>query len=81
MGVKPDEDMGFWTVEPDFTDDSSPHLVIVHIGSIYRAVHLLAAHQDAQFINCAFTMHSTLNKFKLFYVNKYVDHHAFESLQ
>jgi hypothetical protein len=81
VGDEPDEDTGFWTVEPDFTDDGSPHLAIVHIDSMYRAVHLLAAHQDAQFISREFTMHSTLDEFKLFYVNKYVDHHAFDSLQ
>lgn len=80
VGVEPDEETGFSTVEPDFTDDGGPRLAIVHIDSIYRAVHLLAAHQDAQFINRAFTMHSTLDKFKLFYVNKYADHHAFDSL-
>ena len=81
VGVEPDEDTGFSTVEPDFTDDGSPRLAIVHIDAIYRAVHLLAAHQNAQFINHAFTMHSTLDKFKLFYVNKYADHHAFDSLR
>ena len=80
MGVQPDEDTGFSTVEPDFTDDGSPCLAIVHIDSIYRAVHLLAAHQDAQFIDRSFTMHTTLDKFKSFYVNKYADHHAFDSL-
>jgi len=78
---EPDDDTGFSTVKPDFTDDGSPYLAIVHIDSIYRAVHLLAAHQDAQFINRSFTMHSTLDKFKSFYVNKYADHHAFDSLR
>ena len=81
VGVEPDENTGFWTVEPNFTDNGSPHLAIIHINSIYRAVHLLVAHQDAQFINCEFTMHATLNKFKLFYNKKYVDHHTFNSLQ
>ena len=76
-----DEDTGFSTVEPDFTDGDSPRLAIIHIDSIYRAVHLLAAHQDAQFISRACTMHSTLDKFKTFYVNKYADHHAFDSLR
>jgi hypothetical protein len=80
VGVEPDEDTGFSTVEPDFNDDGSPCLAIVHIDSIYRAVHLLAAHRDAQFINRALTMHSTLDKFKSFYVNKYADHHSFDSL-
>ena len=81
LGVEPDEDTGFWTVEPDFTDNGSPHLAIIHIDSIYRAVHLLAAHQDAQFLDRALTMHSTLDKFKSFYINKYADHHAFDSLR
>ena len=81
VGIEPDEDTGFWMVEPDFADDGSPHLAIVHIDSIYRAVHLLPAHQDAQFIDRTLTMHSTLDKFKLFYINKYVDHHAFDSLR
>ena len=80
VGDEPDEDTGFSTVEPDFSDDGSPYLAIVHIDSIYRAVHLLATHHDSQFINRAFTMHSTLEKFKSFYVNKYVDHHAFDTL-
>ena len=74
VGNEPDEETGF-------TDDGRPHLAIVHIDSIYRAVHLLAAHQDAQFVNRAYTMHSTLDKFKLFYVNKYADHHSFHSLR
>jgi hypothetical protein len=80
VGVEPEEETGFWMVEPDFANDGSPHLAIIHIDSIYRAVHLLAAHQDDQFISRELTMHSTLDKFKLFYVNKYADHHAFDSL-
>ena len=80
VGLEPDQDTGLWIVEPSFDDGSSPFLVIFHIDSIYRAVHLLAAHQDAQFINHTLMMHSTLNVFKSFYINRYVDHHAFNSL-
>ena len=45
MGSEPDEDMGLWMVEPD-TDDhtGNPHLAIIHLNSIYQAVHLLPAH-------------------------------------
>ena len=50
VGNEPDEETHFSTVEPNFADDGGPCLAIVHIDSIYRAVHLLAAHQDAQFI-------------------------------
>ena len=81
VGNELDEETGFSKVEPDFTDDGRPYLAIIHIDSIYRAVHLLAARQDAQFVNRAYTMHSTLDKFKLFYVKKYADHHSFHSLR
>ena len=47
VGLELDQDTGLWIVEPSFDDSSSPFLVIVYIDSIYRAVHLLAAHQDA----------------------------------
>ena len=47
VGLELDQDTGLWIVEPSFDNSGSPFLVIVHIDSIYRAVHLLAAHQDA----------------------------------
>ena len=68
MGSEPDEDMGLWMVEPD-TDDrtGNPHLPIIHLNSIYRAVHLLPAHQNNTFIERTITMHTSLDTFKLFY--------------
>ena len=47
VGLELDQDTGLWIVEPSFDDGGSPFLVIVNIDSIYRAVQLLAAHQDA----------------------------------
>ena len=40
---EPDEDTGLWKIEPKADDDSFPHLGIVHIKAIYRAVHLMPA--------------------------------------
>ena len=79
-GVEPDEDTGLWEVEPVTDDDGSPHLTIIHHNAIYRAVHLMPAYHTAKFVDKTIAMHSSLNKFSCFYVNKFADHHAFASL-
>ena len=80
VGSEPDEDTGFWMVELDTDNNGDPHLAIIHLYSIYRAVHLLPAHQDSTFIEHTITMHSSLNTFKLFYINNFVDYQLFEVL-
>ena len=72
VGLEPDQDTGLWIVEPSFDDSGSPFLAIVHIDSIFRAVHLLATHQDAQFINRTLMMRSKLDVFNSFYINRYI---------
>jgi len=78
LGTGPDENTGLWVVEPDFGDDGNPFLDIIHIDSIYRAAHLLPVYRTNQYISRSLTMHDTLDTFKQFYVNKFVDYHAFE---
>jgi hypothetical protein len=80
VGSEPDEETGLWMVEPDTDDSGDPHLAIIHLDSIYRAVHLLPAHRNNTFVDHAITMHSSLDSFKLFYINKYADHQSFEVL-
>jgi len=81
VGDEPDEDTGYWLVEPDVNvDTGQPHIAVIHLDSIYRAVHLIPAPQNATFIDRTITMHTSLDTFKLFYVNNFVDHHAFSIL-
>jgi hypothetical protein len=75
-----DEDTGCWVVEPDLMDDGSPHLAVVHIDCIFRAAHLIPVTRTSQFVDRTVTMHNSLDRFRLFYLNKFVDHHAFASL-
>ena len=77
LGTRPDETTGLWNVEPEFDgDDEEPHLDIVHVDCIYRAAHLIPVYNG--YISQSLTMHDTLDSFSCFYVNKYVDYHAFE---
>ena len=78
MGDKPDEDTGLWMVKPDTDDAGDPHLAIIYLDSIFRAVHLLPAHQSSTFVDRTITMHSSLDIYQLFYINKFADHHSFE---
>jgi hypothetical protein len=78
IGTRPDETTGLWMVEPDFDADEEPHLDIVHVDCIYRAAHLVPIYETGQYISRSLTMHNTLDTFSRFYVNKYVDYHAFE---
>ena len=78
VGTKPDDETGLWMVQPDFQDDERPYLGIIPLESILRAAHLIPVYRTSAFVSRSLTMHDTLDEFKLFYVNKYVDHHAFE---
>jgi len=80
VGSEPDENTGLWMVEPDTNDSGDPFLAIIHLDSIYRAVHLLPAHRNNAFVDRTLTMHSSLDTFKLFYINKFADHQSFEVL-
>jgi hypothetical protein len=80
VGTQPDEDTGLWKIEPDTKDDGSPHLAVIHLDTIFRAVHLIPAYCTAEFISKTITMHSSLDTFNTFYVNRYADHHLFANL-
>ena len=81
VGLEPDEDTGYWLVEPDVNPDTDqPRIAVIHVDSIFRAVHLMPAPQNANFIDRSITMHTSLDTFKLFYINNFVDHHAFAVL-
>jgi hypothetical protein len=80
VGDEPDDETGLWMVEPDTNDAGDPHLAIIHLDSIYRAVHLLPAHRNNTFVERTITMHSSLDMFQLFYINRFADHQSFEVL-
>ena len=78
IGDEPDDETGFWMVEPDVHQDGRPYLAIIHLDSIFRAAHLVPAFRTSNFVKRSLTMHDTLDEFKTFYVNRFVDHNAFE---
>lgn len=78
IGDEPNDETGLWMVEPDVREDGRPLLAVIHLDCVLRAAHLTPVYSTSNFVSRSLTMHDTLDKFKVFYVNKYADHHAFE---
>lgn len=71
-----DEDTGMWMVQPKVEDNGSPSMSVLHIDRISRAAHLLPIYGDDPI--GSISPHDSLDVFSAFYVNKYIDHHAFQ---
>lgn len=72
-----DEDTGMWMVRPDMAGDDSPAISVIHLDCIFRAAHLFPIFGQES-IPRTILSHNSLDAFISFYVNKYIDHHAFE---
>jgi hypothetical protein len=78
MGDSPNDNTCMWMVKPDTSDDDNePITSIIHLDTIIQAAHLLPVFGH-DYISWTLSFIDTLNTFTRFYVNKYVDHHAFE---
>ena len=78
MGDEPDPTTGLWVVQPESTCRRAPHMSVIHLNSIVHGAHLLPlfpsdapVYQEVNYMN-------VLDVYTSFYVNKYIDHHAFE---
>lgn len=74
----PDELTGMWVVSPvDMEDEYS--LSVIHVETIVRAAHLIPCFgNDYVADSYEIDPSQTLDNFNIFYVNKYIDHHAHE---
>lgn len=79
VGDAPDIDAGMWIVEPEHALNGSRLTSVVHLDSVFRGAHLLPVF-DETFVPANLHYSQTLDLFRAFYVNKYIDHHAFETL-
>jgi hypothetical protein len=66
-----------WMVEPDCDARGRCICSVIHLDTILRSVHLIGV-AGSQKLPKTFTHHDSLYTFRLFYVNKYADHHTHE---
>jgi hypothetical protein len=77
---RPDKDTGLWIVVPKFVEEVQPCLSIINLDRIFRAAHLIPVYKTRSFIPRSLTMDKTLDEFKRFYINKFIDYHAFKTV-
>ena len=76
FGDQPDPDNRMWVVTPDYFGGAL-NVSVIHIDNIFCAAHLLPIF-DGNPLPCTLNYTSTLNSFKVFYVNKYINYHTYE---
>ena len=75
-GDAPDPITGMWVVRPEIIDGERV-MGIVHVDSIVRACHLFPVCGNTP-IPLGFHFSDTLDAFKAYYVNQYIDFHMHE---
>ncbi|KAF7971583.1 hypothetical protein HWV62_20746 [Athelia sp. TMB] len=80
LGNQPDESTRMWMLEADFHDEAETerHLSVISVDTMVRAAHLIPVFGDGFLPKGLTPNHSLTSIFRGWYVNKYIDYHAFE---
>jgi hypothetical protein len=78
-GNGPDPVMGMWVVKPERTANNRRSSSIIPLDSVLRGIHLLPVHKK-RVVAQAHSHSRSLDIYRRFYVNKYIDYHAFETI-
>ena len=79
VGEEPDTTLRMWKVSPSYLQNRKKHYAVINLKSILRAAHLMPCFQDMHMPDRSKLMpHNTLDSFKIFYVNKFIDYHTHE---
>ncbi|TFY56705.1 hypothetical protein EVJ58_g7473 [Rhodofomes roseus] len=79
VGDEADDVTGMWIVEPEIDEDGRRPCEIIHLDTVLRAAHLPPVYGD-QFIPRDLTAEYTLDAFRAYYINKFVDYHGHQHL-
>jgi hypothetical protein len=66
-----------WIVEPDRDPTGLPIREIIHLDTIVCGAHLIGVYWEA-FLPRGLTFNRSLDIFCAYYVDEYIDHHAYE---
>lgn len=79
VGEEPDDLTGMWMVQAEQSTDGSPVVSLIHTDCILRGAHLIPIF-GRDMVPSELHFSESLDAFAAFYVNRYIDHHAFEIL-
>lgn len=71
---------GMHVIKPDHLPNGWPATAVIHLDTVFRAAHLLPVFSTHPTPSKHQQFEQTLNLFSEFYVNRYINHHAFEVL-
>ncbi|KAH0838763.1 hypothetical protein J3R83DRAFT_7138 [Lanmaoa asiatica] len=78
VGDAPNDNTGMWIVKPSVTAARQPKIAVIHADAIFRAAHLIPVYAAATPIPPqGIPPNRSYDHFRLFYVNKFADHHSF----
>ena len=75
IAEEPDKLTGMWIVAPEVDNDGRCIQSVISLDSVVRGVHLIGVY-GSEFIPVDLHFSESLDAFKAYYVNKYIDHHA-----
>ena len=78
-GNRPDPITGMWTIKPQYTANNRHSSSIIHLDSVLRGIHLLPVHKK-RVVAQVHSYSRSLDSYRRFYVNKYIDYHVFETI-
>ncbi|KIM74238.1 hypothetical protein PILCRDRAFT_80268 [Piloderma croceum F 1598] len=68
-----------WVVQPEFGGNGRRTLAVIHIDCVARGAHLLPVY-GSSFVPEDLHFSDSLNVFRAYFVNHYVDHHSHDFL-
>ncbi|KAF7299534.1 hypothetical protein MIND_00903800 [Mycena indigotica] len=83
LGDSPEEDTGMWVVTPDWVHGQygvQPDMAVIHLDSMLRGVHLIPVFGESYVPEENFDASDSLDAYQSFYVSKYADYHANETI-
>ena len=81
VSARPDDSTGLWVVKPKYNNirgQSYRNMGVIHLDSVIRGAHLLPRFPSNTQVYRELNYTQTLDVYRSFYVNKYIDHHSFE---
>ncbi|KIM64473.1 hypothetical protein SCLCIDRAFT_115077 [Scleroderma citrinum Foug A] len=72
---KPDGLTGMWIMAPEVDDNGHHVQCVISLDLVVRGAHLIGVY-GSDFIPVNLRFSDSLDAFKAYYVNKYIDHHA-----
>lgn len=75
VGDSPHSDTGMWVVEPTYGYEGQRLVSVIRVDSMVRNAHLMPVY-GKEFLPKKFRFFYSLDAFKSFFVNKYIDHQA-----